>query len=110
MGSLVRTAEFCERERSTHQSTMQKLATLADSTKASLDAASVASARSENALRNANKRSRLTVDKLLASAADESKPEILVAQLEKGATETSEKIAQVVRDIQKLAYKKDDPG
>lgn len=53
----MHSAAFAERERTVHESTMEKLAAQADFMKSSLDAANQASARSESAFRSANKRS-----------------------------------------------------
>lgn len=54
-------AEGAHQEKAIFQDAMQRLAALADSTKASLDAADKASARSDSALRTANEKSKRTV-------------------------------------------------
>ncbi|KAH7698847.1 hypothetical protein AAVH_34054, partial [Aphelenchoides avenae] len=81
--------QFLEESKNIYRKAARELATLADSTKVSLDAASEACARSDKALRTANEK---------------------IAQLEKEVSETGEKIAEAVHDMQKLAYEKEDPG
>ncbi|KAH7715367.1 hypothetical protein AAVH_17252 [Aphelenchoides avenae] len=80
--------DAANRESTLRLNAMQKLAALADSSKASLDAAIEPSVRSDIALRHANEK---------------------IAQLEKKAAEASDRIAQAVRDMQKLAYANEDP-
>ncbi|KAH7693488.1 hypothetical protein AAVH_39476 [Aphelenchoides avenae] len=81
--------KFLEESKNTYRKAAKDLAALADSAKASLDAATEACARSDKALQPANEK---------------------VAQLEKGASKTGERIAEAVHDMQKLAYEKEDPG